>query len=69
MVKSSAEELPRLTCPLSVAVPAQVSAEMDKSFVPSVTPFRMSLKSCMTCEASAVVELARVYVYEGEAMV
>ena len=69
MDKSSEVELPRLTLPFSVAVPAHVRAEMDRSFVPSVTPLRISLKFCMTWEASAVVPLVNVYVYEGLAMV
>src|SRR3990167_8843549 len=68
-VKSSAVAFPRVTAPLNVAVPATVRAETDISFVPSVTPFRMSLKFCITLSASAVVALARVYVYEGFGMI
>jgi hypothetical protein len=47
IVKSSALALPKLTLPFNVAVPAHVNADIERSFVPSVTPLSMSLKFCV----------------------
>ena len=44
MVISSAVAFPRVTAPLSVTAPAQVRADIDRSFVPSETPFKISVK-------------------------
>src|SRR5688500_9239789 len=66
--RSSADELPRFTWPLNVAVPAHVSAEIERSFVPSEIPFSKSEKFCCTWLASAVVPFVIVYVRLGAAM-
>lgn len=64
-VTSSPEALPRVTLPLRVAAPAQASALIEKSFVPSDIPLMRSVKFVLTCVASAVVEFEKVYVTLG----
>jgi hypothetical protein len=65
-VKSSPLALPTVTFPLKVAVPAQVRALIEKSFVPSDMPLIKSVKLVLTCVASAVVEFENVWVTEGD---
>lgn len=64
-VKSSLEALPTVVLPLKVTLPAQVSAEIEKSFEPSVREFIMSVKLVLTWVASAVVEFVNVWLTLG----
>jgi hypothetical protein len=59
-VMSSTDPFPRVTAPLNVAVPAQVSASILNDLVPSVIELMRSVKLVFTAVASAVVPLEKV---------